>query len=345
MRSQTSRFSRRSDCGGFTLVELLVVIGIIALLVSILLPSLSQARERANQVVCESNLREIGNLIAIYAAEYKGFVPPGEYGGNVDPNNEASYDGNPQPGSMWDLLSIMVSKNPLGAPPSDPGFNSYKPNWTQHALPVMRDTDCPVVNEMPIDPAHPNQPGDNWSAYIGNIRVFGDQAWWDPWQTQWNQNQTMLPQQAYATRNLGLIKNSQSVAAVWCCMVDPNPASNPNDKQYWTPPPPVTQVFNSYWESWGAAYVNDPPQPGGGNYNGSWILGTEFGLGTNIGTHITLTGQKKDNYDGPRGPSENCEMRFRHMNNTTCNFLFCDGHVEGRQIGAVSLMDISMNFH
>jgi prepilin-type processing-associated H-X9-DG protein len=33
------------------------------------------------------------------------------------------------------------------------------------------------------------------------------------------------------------------------------------------------------------------------------------------------------------------------MNNTTCNFLFLDGHVEGRHIGDVSLMDISMNFH
>src|SRR4030042_659005 len=64
--------SKRS---AFTLIELLVVIAIIALLVSILLPSLKQAKEQAKQVMCMTNEKAIFQALSLYAEDWEGSIP------------------------------------------------------------------------------------------------------------------------------------------------------------------------------------------------------------------------------------------------------------------------------
>src|SRR5256885_7309378 len=97
---------------GFTLVELLVVIGIIAVLIGILLPALTKARESAQRTACLSNLRQLHLSVALYGNAYKDAVPLGTWSG-YHQQNYMAWRQNAQTPIMFGLLySSGLMKEP-----------------------------------------------------------------------------------------------------------------------------------------------------------------------------------------------------------------------------------------
>lgn len=102
----------------FTLVELLVVIGIIGVLMGVLLPTLSKAREHANTIACLSNMRQIMAAVQNYASDTGGYLVPAQWLRTADNPLPSSltYDGN----DYW--CNILVNGGYLQAPDGSRGW-------------------------------------------------------------------------------------------------------------------------------------------------------------------------------------------------------------------------------
>jgi prepilin-type N-terminal cleavage/methylation domain-containing protein/prepilin-type processing-associated H-X9-DG protein len=138
------------DRKAFTLVELLVVIGIIAILIGLLLPALAKARDSANTVKCSSNLRGIGQGIQQYLDDYAGAFPPSNFPTGVQISGGVMTSQYPPPlgythwsalinGNLWLAATGYLLTNNINATANAPQLIPFENTaaWQQFQCPSL----------------------------------------------------------------------------------------------------------------------------------------------------------------------------------------------------------------
>ena len=201
--SPLRRPARRS---AFTLIELLVVIAIIAILAAILFPVFAQAREKARQASCQSNLKQLGLAFLQYASDYdgciptcvtnqnaNGFIPATWVYGTVTTNANGSKTfqdaggifpyvkqrGNGGASNMWACPDAQAKENVMAnvygaqAPGQNYVMNQYlQVNWTGPMQPYSKASDVNKDGQFsPLNPDQTGQPSNLILLYEGTQEV------------------------------------------------------------------------------------------------------------------------------------------------------------------------------
>lgn len=291
---------RKGSRLGFTLVELLVVIGIIALLISILLPSLARARQAAVTLQCLSNLRSIGQGISLYANDSKGYLPYAWVTVH-DPSKAVSA------GDTMQISWPTTISQTLG------GSGSYN-MWDANNAGSMRVFECPARLMAPSGPWVPV------STYGGHPLMFAND--WAfapmqnaPWQ-EYNGNGTSRSVTGPPLYKLTMLRNASEKAMI----MDATQILQSADGTVGWSFPCVWHIDGTrYW--WGTR-LNEERSAWDG-----WIQSAAW---ENINNDADLGGTLTDvpDYNFNPGDGGNYNLRFRHNMNKTANILFGDGHAE-----------------
>ena len=147
---------KKKSPGGFTLVELLVVIGIIALLVSILMPALGRARDQANRIKCMGHLRSVVTGMVMYASENKGALPWTNWGANYMTN---------KPGDVNGTAGWLYDNRNWDQNAKDPSWDFLEGGMVFRYLKSREVFKCPLHDAQPPSLSGPSE---KYTSYLMN---------------------------------------------------------------------------------------------------------------------------------------------------------------------------------